>query len=129
MKQVAGSLRLDLAQYRALAAFTQFGADLDPATIKQLARGERLVEILKQNQYEPVAVEKQVAIIYITVNGVLDTMPIKKLAQFEKDFIKHLDAKEKALLDTIVKEKTISKETGEKLKKVATDYAAEWLKA
>jgi F0F1-type ATP synthase alpha subunit len=122
-------LRLDLAQYRALAAFAQFGADLDPATVKQLKRGERLVEILKQSQYEPVTVEKQVAVLFVAVNGLLDELPLKKVAQFEKAFIKHLEMKEKQVLESLVKEKSISTENSDKLKKIAADFIAEWKNA
>ena len=81
MRQVAGTLRLDLAQYREKAAFAQFGSDLDPATQKQLARGQRLVEILKQGQYVPMPVEHQVVIIYAGTNGYLDKHPVEQLAR------------------------------------------------
>ena len=83
MRQVAGSLRLDLAQYRELAAFAQFGSDLDPATQKQLNRGKRLVEILKQPQYQPLPVDKQVAIIYAATNGHLDNVAVERLRDYE----------------------------------------------
>src|SRR5437773_296921 len=85
MRQVAGSLRLDLAQYRELAAFAQFGSDLDKATQAQLNRGRRLVEILKQPQYQPVPVEKQVAIIYAATNGFLDPIPVEELTRYEQE--------------------------------------------
>src|SRR5687767_7322407 len=93
MKQVAGPLRLSLAQYRELEAFAQFGSDLDAATQKQLARGARLVEVLKQPQYQPVPVEKQVAIIYAVTNGYLDDIPVPHIRQWERDFISYLEAK------------------------------------
>ena len=86
MKQVAGTLRLDLAQFREKAAFAQFGSDLDPATQRQLARGTRLVEILKQGQYQPMSVEAQIMVIFAGVNGYLDKYPVNKLGQFEEQF-------------------------------------------
>ncbi len=86
MKQVAGTLRLDLAQFREKAAFAQFGSDLDPATQRQLARGQRLVEILKQGQYQPMQVESQIMVIFAGVNGYLDKYPTNKLGQFEEQF-------------------------------------------
>ncbi len=101
MKKVAGSLRLDLAQYRELAAFAQFGSDLDKATQRQLTRGERMVEILKQDQYVPMPTEKQVAIIFAASKGFLDTVPLDQLKQWEKDFHKFLDEKHSAVLQAI----------------------------
>ena len=83
MRQVAGTLRLDLAQYRELAAFAQFGSDLDKATQAQLTRGARLVEILKQPQYEPLPVERQIALIFAGTNGYLDTIPVSDVRAFE----------------------------------------------
>src|SRR5574338_848869 len=92
MKKVAGRLRLDLAQFRELEAFAQFGSDLDPATQRQLARGARLVEVLKQPQYQPVPVEKQVAIIYAVTNGFLDEIEVRQIRQWERDFLGYLAA-------------------------------------
>src|SRR5512138_3520796 len=91
MKQVAGKLRLDLAQYRELAAFAQFGSDLDKATQEQLTRGERMVELLKQGQYQPLSVERQVAIIYAGTNGYLDDLPTASIRPFEEGFYAYLD--------------------------------------
>ncbi len=93
MRSVAGTLRLELAQFREKAAFAQFGSDLDPATQKQLARGQRLVEILKQAQYAPAGVEKQVIIIYAATNGYLDKYPVNRLKDFEVQFLEYLDKK------------------------------------
>jgi F-type H+-transporting ATPase subunit alpha len=93
MKQVAGTLRLDLAQYRSLAAFAQFGSDLDKASQQQLARGDRLTEILKQKQYQPVPVEKQVVIIYAGTNGFLDDLPVSQCRPFEEELYRTLDLK------------------------------------
>ena len=90
MKQVAGRLRLDLAQYRELAAFAQFGSDLDKATQARLARGQRTVEVLKQAQYEPMSVDEQVAVIYVATNGFLDDLEIDRVRDFEKDFLAYL---------------------------------------
>ncbi len=92
MKSVAGQLRLDLAQYRELAAFAQFGSDLDKATLARLTRGEKTLEVLKQGQYQPMPMEDQVAIIYAAVNGYLDDIPREKIASFETDFLKYLHA-------------------------------------
>jgi F-type H+-transporting ATPase subunit alpha len=98
MRQVAGSLRLDLAQFRELAAFAQFGSDLDKATLNQLNRGKRLVEVLKQPQYQPLAVEKQVIIIYAATNGYLDSVPVEDARKYEVELFKFLDSRRAQLL-------------------------------
>jgi F-type H+/Na+-transporting ATPase subunit alpha len=128
MKQVAGSLRLDLAQYRELEAFTKFGSDLDKATQARLSRGERLVEILKQNQYEPLSVDKQVAVIAVATSGRLDTLPVSAIRQCEKDFLEYLDAQSPEILEMIRKEKVFSPEIKEKLF-TAADHFIELFKA
>ena len=115
MKSVAGTLRLDLAQFRELEAFAKFGSDLDKATLAQLTRGERMVEILKQNQYVPMSVEKQVAIIFAASNGHLDDLNINKVASFEAGLFEYLDANSSKLLDEIVKKGKITDELEEKL--------------
>jgi F-type H+-transporting ATPase subunit alpha len=107
MRQVAGTLRLDLAQYRELAAFAQFGSDLDKATLNQLNRGRRLVEVLKQPQYQPLPVEKQVAIIYAATNGYLDPVPVESVRAYEADLYKFLDTRRAQLLASIVEKKQI----------------------
>src|SRR5712675_827891 len=107
MRQVAGTLRLDLAQYRELAAFAQFGSDLDKATQAMLARGERLVEILKQGQYAPVPVEKQICIIFAATNKYLDDLPVSKARAFEAGFYRHLDGQHAGLLKDIREKKTL----------------------
>ena len=122
MKSVAGTLRLDLAQYRELEAFAKFGSDLDQATLAQLTRGERMVEILKQNQYVPMDVEKQVAIIFAASKGHLDDLPVEQISDFESGLFEYLDANAKDSLDSIVSEGTISDETAEKLEKAIKDY-------
>lgn len=122
MKQVAGSLKLFLAQYREVAAFAQFGSDLDAATKQTLSRGERLTELLKQKQYSPMAVNEMVPLIYAGVNGMLDAVPVDKILQWEADFLAHLRSNESELLSTIEKEGAISKETDAKLKEVCEAF-------
>ena len=122
MKSVAGTLRLDLAQYRELEAFAKFGSDLDKATLSQLTRGERMVEILKQNQYVPMDVEKQIAIIFAASKGQLDDLDIEEISDFETGLFEHLEANASDSLASIVNEGTISEETGEKLEKAISDF-------
>jgi F-type H+-transporting ATPase subunit alpha len=107
MRQVAGTLRLDLAQFRELAAFAQFGSDLDKATLNQLNRGRRLVEILKQPQYQPLPVEKQVAIIYAATNGYLDPIPVESLRAYETELYKFLDTRKSGLVKALYDKKQI----------------------
>ncbi len=107
MKQVAGSLRLDLAQYREMAAFAQFGSDLDKATQAMLARGERLVEILKQDQYSPLTMEKQVIIIYAAINGFVDEYEVEVLLRYEAELFNFLAANYASLIDAIKEKKKI----------------------
>ena len=122
MKSVAGTLRLDLAQYRELEAFAKFGSDLDQATLAQLTRGERMVEILKQNQYVPMDVEKQVAIIFGASKGYLDDIPVAQISDFEYGLFEYLEANAADSLSSIVSEGAISDETAEKLEKAIKDY-------
>jgi F-type H+-transporting ATPase subunit alpha len=122
MKQVAGSLKLFLAQYREVAAFAQFGSDLDAATKQTLSRGERLTELLKQKQYSPMAVNEMVPLIYAGINGLLDKVPVDKILQWEADFLAHLRSNEKDLLDTIDREGALSKDLESKLRDVATSF-------
>ncbi|XP_012284287.1 ATP synthase subunit alpha, mitochondrial [Orussus abietinus] len=122
MKQVAGSMKLELAQYREVAAFAQFGSDLDAATQQLLNRGVRLTELLKQGQYVPMAIEEQVAVIYCGVRGYLDKMDPSKITAFEKEFLAHIRSTQQDLLSTIAKENTISEASDAKLKKVVTDF-------
>jgi len=128
MRQVAGTLRLDLAQYRELAAFAQFGSDLDKSTQAQLTRGARLVEILKQPQYEPLPVEKQVAIIFAGTNGYLDAIPISEIRSFETELYSYLDARHPQILKGIATKKQLDDELKGALnaavKEFATDFAA-----
>jgi len=122
MKKVAGTLRLDLAQYRELEAFAKFGSDLDKSTIDQLTRGERMVEILKQNQYVPMAVEKQVAIIFAASKGYLDDIDVEKVADFETSLFEYLDANASDQLKAIKDEGTISDENSDALDKAISDF-------
>ena len=124
MKSVAGTLRLDLAQYRELEAFAKFGSDLDKATLVQLTRGERMVEILKQNQYVPMDVEKQVAIIFAASKGHLDDLPVDQIADFERGLFEYLDANAADSLASIVSDGKIADETAEILEKAIVDYKA-----
>ena len=101
MKKVAGTLRLVLAQYRELAAFSQFGSDLDKATQAQLNRGERLMEMLKQPQYKPLPVEKQVCMIYVGTNGFLDEYPVSAITGFEEQFYAFLENKHADILQSV----------------------------
>ena len=116
MKQVAGSMKLELAQYREVAAFAQFGSDLDTATQNLLNRGVRLTELLKQGQYVPMAVEEQVAVIYAGVRGHLDKLDPTKITAFEKKFLQHVKSNHQDLLDIIRVEGQINPETDAKLK-------------
>ncbi len=105
MRQVAGTLRLDLAQYRELAAFAQFGSDLDKATQSQLNRGRRLTELLKQPQYQPLVVEKQVAIIYAGTNGFLDALPVEAIGEYERELYRFLETRKPGILKTLGEKK------------------------
>jgi F-type H+-transporting ATPase subunit alpha len=107
MKQVAGRLRLEYAQYRELEAFAQFGSDLDQATQRQLARGQRIVEVLKQPQYQPAPVEKQIMIIYAVTNGYLDDVEPGDVRQWEMDFHEFMDARRPEVLEAIRKRRTL----------------------
>src|SRR5499427_4313066 len=117
MRQVAGSLRLNMAQFRDLAAFAQFGSDLDKATLSQLNRGQRLTEVLKQDQYVPLPVEKQVAIIFAGTNGLLDDLEVADVRPFEQAFFKFLDTSHGALLQKIRDRKSIDDEIKGELEK------------
>ena len=122
MKKVAGKLRLELAQFRELAAFAQFSSDLDKETKERIERGKRLTEILKQDQYAPLSMESQVVIIFATVNGFLDDVEIEKVKDFETKLLEHMEEKNKGTLDTIAKEGDISKETDKKLKEQIEEF-------
>ena len=122
MKQVAGQLRLDLAQYREMAAFAQFGSDLDAVTLAQLSRGERLVELLKQDQYKPLTVVHQVISIFAGVRGLLDDIKVGDIKKFESGLLNFIEEKHKDIMDAIDKEKKVSDETEEKLKNAVNAF-------
>jgi F-type H+-transporting ATPase subunit alpha len=128
MRQVAGSLRLDMAQFRELAAFAQFGSDLDKATLAQLNRGQRLTEVLKQDQYVPLPVEKQVALIFAGTNGLLDDLDVQDVRPFEQYFYRYLDTSQPALLQKIRERKALDDEIRGELQKT-TKEAKERFKA
>ena len=125
MKKVAGTLKLDQAQYRELEAFSKFGSDLDAATMNVLEKGKRNVEILKQGQYSPVPVEKQVAIIYLGSKGLLRKVPVEKVREFETEFLDYMDAKHRDVLDGLKAGKLTDEITGT-LEKVAADLSAKY---
>jgi len=122
MKQVAGTLRLDLAQYREMAAFAQFGSELDKATQAQLARGARMVELLKQDQYKPLSVADQVLSIFAGVNGFLDNVPVKKIREFEKTLLAFIKEKYPNIREEVVTKKKIDDEFGGKLKQIISEF-------
>jgi len=122
MKKVAGRLRLDLAQYRELEAFAQFSSELDETTRKQLERGKRLTEILKQGQYVPMPVENQVAVLYAGTNGYFDDVPVEKMKETEDKFHNFLSAESSGVLKMILEKKELTTEVEESLKKVITDF-------
>ncbi|PTX62515.1 ATP synthase F1 subcomplex alpha subunit [Melghirimyces profundicolus] len=122
MKKVAGTLKLDLAQYRDLQAFAQFGSDLDKATQAKLARGERLVEILKQDENQPMAVEKQIVSIYAATRGYLDDIPVGDVQRFESELLSFMDAERADVLKKIREEKTLSDEVEEGIKNAIQDF-------
>ncbi len=123
MKQVAGPIKGELAQYREMAAFAQFGSDLDAATQKLLNRGARLTELLKQGQYQPLQVEEQVVVIYAGVNGYLDPIPVGDVGRFEEELLRHFREDQKDVLDTIRTEKALSDETTAKVKDIVDAFA------
>merc|ERR1711877_25538 len=126
MKQVAGSMKLELAQYREVAAFAQFGSDLDAATQQLLNRGVRLTELLKQGQYVPMAIEDQVAVIYCGVRGFLDKVDPSKITDFEKQFLAHVKGTQQALLDKIASDGMLTPDSDAALNKVVTEFMASY---
>jgi F-type H+-transporting ATPase subunit alpha len=126
MKQVAGTLRIDLAQYRELAAFAQFGSDLDKSTQSQLERGKRLTECLKQPQYKPMDVVEQVLIIWAVSNGFADTVEVGHIRLFEDELLKFVESSKPALLESMREKKSITDEIKEDLKQTLSDFLVEW---
>jgi F0F1-type ATP synthase alpha subunit len=123
MKQVSGSLKLELAQYREVAAFAQFGSDLDAATQYLLNRGSRLTEVLKQGQFVPMSVEQQVVVIFAATKGYLDSLQIGQIADYEAGLLKSVDA---ALLQTIKTEGVLSEQTMQKLAEFCEKYTQQF---
>lgn len=128
MKAVAGKLKLDLAQFRALAAFAQFSQDLDPTTKEQIERGRRITEILKQPPFSPVAVENQVVILWAANNGFLDDIDVTKVHQFEEEYIEYLNLKDKKFLTSIAKEKNLTDDIIKNLEKLTKDFVMHFSK-
>jgi len=126
MKKVSGTLKLDYSQYRELQSFAQFGSDLDADTKSRLAKGERIVEVLKQDQNSPLAVEEQVVIIYAVINNYLASIEIEQIKQYQKDLIAHIRNNKPEILDSIKNEKVMSPEIEETVKEVLTSFAASY---
>ena len=124
MKQVAGRLRLDLAQYRELEAFAQFGSELDPATQKQLARGARVVEVLKQRQYAPMPVEQQVLVLFAVTNGLIDDIDVSKIREWEQGLLEFMAAQHPKIAEEIRTKKALSDELSGRLRKAIEEYKA-----
>ena len=122
MKQVAGTLRLELAQYREMAAFAQFGSDLDQATQRQLNRGSRLVELLKQDQYEPLPVEKQILIIYAGTNGFIDELPLTTLKKYEQELYSFIESKHPDIFADILKKRELDGDLRAKINKALEEF-------
>jgi F-type H+-transporting ATPase subunit alpha len=127
MKSIAGSLRLDLAQYRALAAFAQFGSDLDKASLDQLNRGRHLVEILKQGQYQPLPIEKQIMIIYSGTKGYLDDIPVEQCRKFEDELYRFVDNAHPNLWEEIRTKKVLDKELEPKIAAAIKEFKARFV--
>jgi F-type H+-transporting ATPase subunit alpha len=127
MKKIAGTLRLDLAQFRAMEAFAQFASDLDAATRAQLERGRRLVELLKQNQYVPLAIEKQVVIIYAGTQGYVDKLPVESLRQYEEELYRFIDEKHADVWEEIRSKREINDDTKKKLDKALKAFGKKFV--
>jgi len=127
MKQIAGTMKLELAQYREVAAFAQFGSDLDAATQNLLNRGARLTELLKQNQYVPMAFEDQVVAIYAGTRGYLDKLAITEVGPFQEQLIAFMKTSHGGILETIVSKGAIDPETDAKMKDIFTKYTADFI--
>jgi len=127
MKSIAGSMRLNLAQYRALAAFAQFGSDLDKASVDQLNRGKHLVEILKQGQYQPLPLEKQIVIIFAGANGFLDDLPVESCRKFEEGLYGFMDSARPDILEEIRVKKALSDELRPKIESAIKEFKARFV--
>jgi F-type H+-transporting ATPase subunit alpha len=122
MRQLSGALKLELAQYRELAAFAQFGSDLDKATRSQLDKGLRIQEILKQPQYQPVPTAQQIAILYAVTNGYLDDVAVENVSEWERQFHEFMRNGHPQILETIIRDKVLSDETIAALQAAITDF-------
>ncbi|TDJ07945.1 MAG: F0F1 ATP synthase subunit alpha, partial [Deltaproteobacteria bacterium] len=122
MKKIAGTLRLDLAQYRELAAFAAFGSDLDEATQRQLNRGERLVELLKQGQFDPMEVTDQVLQLYAATKGYLDEVPVNKINEVATDLVDHIKSRHSELYNELKTQNVINDENDERLNEILTSF-------
>jgi len=122
MKQVAGRIKLDLAQYRELAAFAQFGSDLDAKTQAQLERGKRIVEVFKQPQYNPISVENQVVALWAVQNGYMDDVPVEKIKDFQAKLTDYISSRKQDLLTKLQKEKAVSDAIAADLKAAVTEF-------
>jgi F-type H+-transporting ATPase subunit alpha len=129
MRQVAGRLRLDLAQYRELAAFAQFASDLDKATQAQLNRGQRLVEVLKQPQYQPLPVEKQVVLVYAGTNGFLDQIALPAVAAYEKELYRFIETRKPGIFSTLREKKTIDDQLKAEIEAALKEFGREFADA
>ena len=129
MKKVAGSLKLDLAQYRELEAFAKFGSDLDKATQRTLAKGARLVELLKQGQYAPVPVEKQVLSVYVGTNNYFESIEVKDVKRFEKEFLEYVDLKYPQILENIRVSKALNDDSVQLIKKAVEEFVEKFKKS
>ena len=127
MKQIAGSMKLELAQFREVQAFSQFGSDLDAATQQQLHRGVRLTEMLKQGLNVPLNIEDQIVIIFLGVRGFLDKVEVKKISEFETSWLQFIKAKHNSILNEIATKKIISKELENQLKDLATEFTNQYI--
>jgi len=126
MKQVAGKIKLDLAQFRELAAFAQFGSDLDAATKARLERGQRIVELFKQGQYNPIPVEEQVAVLWAMQNGYLDAVPVDRVKDFQAKLQDYLRTRKESLLGTINTKKALDKDLETDLKAALDEFKSTW---
>ena len=128
MKQVSGTLRLELAQYTELAAFAQFGSDLDSDSKRRLEKGKRILEVLKQHQYKPMDVEKQIVILYATVNDFLSDIKVKDIRKFEAEFLEYMYTHHRDVLKQVIVEKQLTNELKENIEKCIIDFKKEFLK-
>ena len=122
MKSIAGTLRLDLAQFRELEAFAKFGSDLDKSTLQQLNRGKIMVEILKQNQYIPMSIAHQISVIFAGVNGFMDDLEISQVSKFESDLVEFLNSNNQELLDTITSTGKLDDDSKNNLKDTLANF-------